>query len=175
MLLCSVDSDADTMKLTGVKVTQPHPIELLQDPLRDVTRKERRNLLVSSAICVMVGPLKMVPTNVAVLGIQLQAPQQRMFVLLVGAAVAYFLVAFLIYGIADWLVWMKEYRDYREAKFRAYVTESQRDQELYEEQNELFPDSKLLDIAPTWVAFTRSAFDFLIPVAAGATSLYLIF
>src|SRR5262249_23272936 len=80
------------------------PIEVrLRDPLSDVTRKERRNLLITSVVAAGIVHTGLVPQEITALGIKLSMAHQSAFLKLLAAAVGYFLAAFLIYAVSDWL------------------------------------------------------------------------
>jgi hypothetical protein len=74
---------------------------LLKDALTDETRKERRNLLAASIVAIIIAWLNIVPEKISALGIDLKAPQQVKFLLLTAVVVAYFLVMFFFYAMAD--------------------------------------------------------------------------
>lgn len=80
------------------------PIEVrLRDPLREVTRKERRNLLAVSTLSIGIVWTGLTPTEIATLGIRLTPANQSAVLKILAVANAYFLVAFLIYAVSDWL------------------------------------------------------------------------
>src|SRR6266849_2296109 len=90
----------------------PDPSDFLADPLSNVSRRERRNLLIASAVGVLVAQVGLVPTHISALGIDFPAPAQSSFLVLVAAIVGYFVIAFLIYALADFIVWRKKRHDY---------------------------------------------------------------
>lgn len=93
-------------------VTDPKIRKILGDPLSDITRKERRNLLLASSIGLFVTWTGSIPTKVAPLGIELSEFNQQYFLILLSIVVGYFLVAFILYGIADFLVWQEKYYEH---------------------------------------------------------------
>ena len=90
----------------------PDPSGFLADPLSDVSRRERRNLLIASTVGVLIAQVGLVPTHISALGIDFPAPAQSSFLLLVAAVVGYFVIAFLIYAFADFILWRKKRHDY---------------------------------------------------------------
>lgn len=78
---------------------------LLQDPLREVTRKERRNLLGVSAIAITMAHAGIVPERISVLGVEFSKVDQRSLLILISVVVLYFMLAFVFYGITDYLNW----------------------------------------------------------------------
>lgn len=153
---------------------EPSITDFLIDPLGEVTRKERRNLLISSVVGVLVRSLGLVPSKVSALGIELSAPAQKYFVFLVAAVVFYFLLAFVVYGWSDWLVWWKKYQDYRVAAAIEFENWSQQDQERYDELHTRVPKAAWLYVLSKPAAFTRIAFEFVLPPLAGTFSLCLL-
>ena len=80
------------------------PIEVrLRDPLRELTRKERRNLLALSTVSIGIVWTGLTPTEISNLGIKLTPANQSALLKVLAVANAYFLVAFLIYAVSDWL------------------------------------------------------------------------
>ena len=81
---------------------------LLGDPLTEVTRKARRNLLGASAIAIAIAYAGLVPTKVTALGIGFTASDQTALLRVAAGIVVYFLVTFVIYGLNDRLAWGKK-------------------------------------------------------------------
>lgn len=83
---------------------------ILKDPLSDVTRKERIYLLATSTLGIAIVTTGLVPSRISALGIQFEETNQRTLLLMIGIVVAYFLVAFIIYAVADFFAWLDDYR-----------------------------------------------------------------
>lgn len=83
---------------------------ILKDPLSDVTRKERVYLLVTSTIGIAIAKTGLIPSRISALGIQFEEANQSALLLLLGSVAAYFLVAFIIYAVADFFAWLDNYR-----------------------------------------------------------------
>src|SRR2546423_1716731 len=94
-----VISDVRNYSMSG-----PSPTELLFDPLSDVARKERRNLLIASTVGILVATTGLVPTRLSTLGIEFSPPEQTYFVILMAGVIAYFVIAFVVYGVSDFLI-----------------------------------------------------------------------
>jgi hypothetical protein len=77
----------------------------LQDPLSEVTRVERRNLLAASAVGLVIAKAGLVPTKISALGIDFSSANQRALLFIIGAVVCYLVVAFSIYASSDLLAW----------------------------------------------------------------------
>lgn len=84
-------------------MADPYFSDLLGDPLSDITRKERRNLLFASTVGCAIVSMDMVPTKLSALGIDFSSPAQSSFLILVAVVIAYFFFAFVTCGLADFL------------------------------------------------------------------------
>ena len=91
---------------------------ILKDPLSEVTRKERLYLLATSTISVGIVKTGLVPSRISALGIQFEEANQNALLFLIGVVVAYFLVAFIIYAVADFFAWLEDYQTVIEARRR---------------------------------------------------------
>ena len=151
-------------------MTEANWTSLLSDPLAEVTRKERRNLLIASVVGIHVGLLGLVPSKLSALGIDFTPPAQQQFVWLVAAVVSYFLVAFAVYASADWFAWWNKYKTYLIDAVHEIETWSQSDQERYDEIHNHVPQMLWLRRWSNPIAFTRVAFEFGVPVVAGVFS-----
>lgn len=82
------------------------PVEvLLRDPLSDVTRKERKFLLAVCAIAITIVKTGLVPTKISALGVDFSPTDQKSILVILSIIVAYFLAAFLIYAVSDFVAW----------------------------------------------------------------------
>ena len=86
---------------------KPRPT-LLTPPLRDRTREERKNLLLASAIGLVIARAGLVPSKISFLGVEFTNAQANSLLRIAAAAVGYFIVAFMIYALSDWLIWRME-------------------------------------------------------------------
>lgn len=91
---------------------------ILKDPLSDVTRKERVYLLATSTIGIAIVKTGLVPSRISALGIQFEEANQSALLFLLGIVVAYFLIAFIIYAVADFFAWLEDYLMVVEARRR---------------------------------------------------------
>lgn len=78
----------------------------LYDPLTEVTRAERKLLLLVSLICLALTWSDLLPTKVEALGIdEISTADRRNLVMLLGLTLLYFIVAFVTYSAADLAQW----------------------------------------------------------------------
>jgi len=161
-------------------MSEPTFTDYLGDPLGEITRKERRNLLIAGTVGVLVAKADLVPSKISALGIDLSAPAQDAFVMLVGLVIVYFLCAFLIYGVSDFFACCrKKYQDYLEAVERLQSNWSQEDQAQYDEMRVAVGDIAWIYSASKPVAFIRMLFEFGLPLiyglyVAGMLGLYVL-
>ena len=80
---------------------------LLDDPLKEVTRKERKMLLAVSVLAIVLVKTGLVPTKISALGVEFNETHQQALLLIVSLVDIYFLSAFVIYASTDFFVWRK--------------------------------------------------------------------
>jgi len=148
--------------------------EVLADPLSDITRKERRNLLLASTAGAIVATMGLVPTKFSTLGIDFSPPAQNSFVILVALVIAYFVAAFLLYGVADFFVWRIKYQDYLVARQVESITWTEEDKYHYDEIHSGIPQALWLYSWSGPVVFCRAVFEFMFPLLAGVLSVCLL-
>src|SRR6266404_2153310 len=85
----------------------------LRDPLSSVTRNERKILLATSAIGLVVRHAGLVPTKIAALGIEFSQIDQRVLLRAIAAIILYFLCAFVLYAMSDLVAWRFEFHGAR--------------------------------------------------------------
>ena len=81
----------------------------LSDPLKAETRKARLYLLGASLVGITIVYTGLVPQEITTLGIQFGEADRQSLVIILALVVVYFLVAFTVYGISDFLAWRYAY------------------------------------------------------------------
>lgn len=71
------------------------------DPLSDVSRAERKALLVSTFVAIAISKGGLIPKEIPSLKITLEATQELTLLFLVAAGLCYYLFGFWIYGLSD--------------------------------------------------------------------------
>lgn len=145
-------------------INDPSPVEYLGDPLSDISRAERRNLLIASAVGILVARAGLVPTRFSTFGLEFQEPQQRVLIWVVLATIVYFFLAFVLYGVADFFIWRKRYQDYLEGVERLTSSWTQEDQKVHDELQERVPDIGWLYQWSRPAVIARILFEFVVPV-----------
>jgi hypothetical protein len=150
----------------------------LRDPLCEVTRRERRMLLGVSVLSLFVAKTGLIPSKISALGVDFERTDQRAFLVLLALVVTYFIVAFALYGLTDFLAWRLSYNNgsriaYKETFDRIHCQSPSG----AEEQPRFYPD----DWIPRWpnhlalpASFARAVFEFLLPVLVGSYAVYAL-
>ncbi len=164
---------------------------LFHDPLSEVTRKERRMLLIVSLVGIAITKAGLIPSQIKALGINFASSDQKSLYFLVSAIVIYFIIAFFIYSASDFLVL---YRSYYEDRRREMI-KSEMDKYEFEQRGlggftdpemiEMEVDDKLLMSQLRIGKFSiheltkptillRAFFEFILPIGVGIYSAYLL-
>lgn len=151
------------------------PKEFLLDPLSEVARKERRNLLFASTFSIAVDMLGLVPTKLSALGIDFPPPAQDSFLILLALVVGYFIVAFVIYASADFFAWWKKRYDYSLAVLREMEAWSEDDQRQYDEIRHQLPKISWYYQWSPKLSIVRAFFEFGVPVLLGLYAIFSLF
>jgi hypothetical protein len=154
--------------------TSPIPADFLGDPLSIVSRRERRNLLASSTIAILIAYTGLIPTRISALGVELTPLGQSAFLIVLSAVVIYFLAAFVVYGFSDFLLWRHKYHDYLEKVEIAAQSWTQEDQMNEDELREHVPSIAWLYRVSKPAAHFRIVFEFHLPVLVGLYAIYAL-
>lgn len=84
----------------------PTPLDLIDhpsrhDPLSEVTRKERKSLLISCVVGIAISAGGLVPDKIEALGISIEPNQEESLYYILAGVIAYLLTAFTIYAWSD--------------------------------------------------------------------------
>lgn len=151
------------------------------DPLTETTRKERKVLLGIAALGIAIVKVPLVPTKFSTLGIEFASINQANILTLYALLVAYFLVAFLIYGFSDYVAWRRSqaihYREYiRQDALTRKTLGAEEDQDARKRfTEEGCPYSGLASYrSATLAAAVRASFEFLVPIAVATYSVFVL-
>lgn len=81
--------------------------QFIFDPLSKITRAERRMLLAVSGVGLAVFKVPLIPTKVAILGIEFQANNQVAFLQIYALLIGFFALAFTLYALTDFVAWRR--------------------------------------------------------------------
>lgn len=147
--------------------TEPTPTIFLCDPLSEPARKERRNLLASAVIGILIAKAGLIPTEITGLGISLTGDDQQTIVFILTVVIGYFLTAFTLYGLSDFMIFRKSYQDYVEAVENHSDAWTREDQERYEELRRRVGDVSWVYRWAKPAAVARAVFEFMLPLMVG--------
>lgn len=161
---------------------------LVSDCLSEVTRKERRSLLGVSTLGIVMTHANLVPTKISALGVEFSQASQSTLLLIFSFVVGYYLLAFAIYGLADFSVWrlrfgeiaVKDTEEFKRLLIAKRVDHSEPEPEpdldeeihLSTKESDSIKDrvssiskggKRWIAIAPT-VSIARAIFDFVLPI-----------
>ena len=153
----------------------------LVDPLSEVTRKERRMLLGLSMLGVFFTQGGALPTRITTLGVELNAGDQQAFLSILAVGLVYFLSAFFLYAVSDFIVWRRKITEEHlvEAKksFDEYMFGEPQDQhqaELHSMEARIWRKYRLWAILTKPTSILRAGFEFILPLAVGIYSIVTV-
>jgi hypothetical protein len=147
---------------------------LLKDALSKEARDERRNLLVGSAIGIIVARTGLIPTKITTLGIEFNAANLSSLLWVVAIIVGYFWFAFLIYSFSDVFSWRITLRttvdNYLEKRLAEIKEKSSKS--IVKETSPLRFMFLLKTVRPmSWI---RIIFECALPLVVGMTAIVLL-
>jgi hypothetical protein len=148
-----------------------HPAAVLvADPLSEVTRKERRSLLATSAIGVLILRTGLVPERISTFGIEFSKADQTAVLRVLAIVVLYFLVAFVIYAFSDFVSWRITFRGaLREAHMERVQSELEGISKETKDVTETHARrGRRWTRAARPTSWARTIFEFLLPVLVGS-------
>lgn len=156
----------------------------LRDALSEVTRKERRFLLSMSLLGIAQIKAGIIPSKIPGLGIELQVNDQSALLGLVSFVILYFLVAFIIYAISDYLAWFlaismgnieKGVSSYeKDLLGNSYPQPGTLEGELEKYREALHKKYRIYFNIVTPTSIVRALFDFVLPIIVGVYALWIM-
>lgn len=142
----------------------------VQDPLREITRKERKFLLFASIIGLTISKVGIVPETIAMFGITISDANQSSFLTIISLVISYFVVGFIIYGISDFITWRIEINKVRlDGSSPAEVVKEQSE---YDSQFETYDHLYRLVYFSRPASVIRGMFEFILPIIIGIYTIY---
>lgn len=146
----------------------------VRDPLSEVTRKERRMLLMASLISITVAKTGLIPTKIETLGIEFGNSGRGTLLGVLACVTLYFLAAFTLYAASDFLAWRFAIMNFfREAKRRH--SEAQSDPDAGQLGHDLVTVQYrhwFLFSGP--VSVLRAVFEFVIPLIIAVYAVFTL-
>jgi hypothetical protein len=176
-------------------------VSILGDPLSEVTRGERKTLLLVSAIGIVMERTGLIPTKITTFGIEFSEADRTLLLRLFALVVAYFLVAFVVYGSADALAWIRDVRELSFARIARKLEERRNELEAtqaglaFEPMDSASQADRLRELRRVKeqlreiedvrregiggvltgpVALSRMAFEFIFPIAVAVIAIVLL-
>lgn len=148
---------------------EPTPSEVaVRDPLSQVTRNERRLLLGVSMVAITLVKTGLVPSKISALGIEFTKTDQKSLLSIVALITAYFVVAFTIYALADFIAWRLAFRA---ALRESFAQRRKREAEVQNKDEQYFYErlarERVVFILSKPVSLIRAVFEFLLPILVG--------
>jgi hypothetical protein len=151
---------------------------MLGDPLSEVTRRERRMLLGVSVLSIFIAKTGLVPEKISALGVELAKTDQKAFLGIMVFVVLYFVTAFIVYGLTDFLAWMLSYNLGAKAALQMSIGQvDQKIRGIEEEPIIRAPNSWFypwLRRLTTPLSLVRAGFEFVLPLVVGGYAVYIL-
>ena len=151
---------------------------MVRDPLSQVTRRERTLLLGVSLIGITIAKTGLIPSRITALNVEIGKADLRPVLIILALVTAYFLVAFVLYALADMIARNLAYREalkdamVRRAELKEHGGWTTEDEEEFYKTfgRERFPRIFLKPVASF-----RLAFDFGLPILVGIYEIVTLF
>jgi hypothetical protein len=144
---------------------------LLKDPLSKEAREERRNLLVVSAVGLVIERTGLIPSKIEALGIEFGQANQDSLLWIIALIVGYFLCAFLVYGVPDFIAWRIVFRPTLSDHVKKVLADI-KDKSFESVLKETSPTTLMFLLkAVKPVSWIRAFFEFIVPVLIGLVAI----
>jgi hypothetical protein len=100
---------------------------LVQDPLSETTRKERRTLLGLGVVITTIVLTGTVPTKIAAIGVEFSQTHQKSLFYILAAVDLYYILAFSLFAISDYIVWKIKLSEALETEIKATLATDTQD------------------------------------------------
>jgi hypothetical protein len=147
----------------------------VRDPLSEITRKERKVLLAITAIGTVMVKANIVPEKISALGIDFGEINKVILLRSLALVSLYFLVAFFLYAVSDFLAWRIAIQNYlleHTANDNEDIPES-----FDTRQKVAFYRHRLqrLGCLAKPISFIRAVFEFLFPIIFAIYAIIVLF
>jgi len=119
------------------------------------------------------------PTKISALGIDFSSADQKSLLLILSAIVAYFLIAFIVYGVSDFLAWRVSYhhamRDVMKSRLEKQANASSNKADTITQQLDEYSQMTFPWVGVSRpVSLLRAFLDFILPVVFGVGTIVLL-
>ncbi len=147
--------------------------EILGDPLSGVTRNERRNLIAASFVVALMSITHAYPKEFVSLGIKIETSDLHYFVWGAIAVVIYFMAAFVVYGVGDYMRTRALQYEYDKAVHIAGENWDEDDQAELDEMHRSVRSIDWVYVYGKYFLSVRAFFEFIFPLCCGVTAIWL--
>ena len=155
----------------------------LQDPLTDVTRKNRRNVLIISIVSIAIAYTGLIPKKIPAFSIEFDITRQGAFLWTLFSINIYLLFAFVVSSLPDFCAWTikclkQELKTNSDATMDEHYKEepSSEADYLIRDDTDKF-NTKIDNVLKhsRTIYLVRGIFDFILPVFICLFSIYVLF
>lgn len=150
---------------------QPDILSILADPLSPISRNERRNLLAASFVASLLSITHAYPKSITSLGINIETVDQDYFIWASIVVVSYFLVAFSLYSLADYMRVRALRYEYDKAVHREIENWTYEEQVHLDEIQEVIGNVNWVYRHSDRFLSLRFVFEFIFPLLCGVVAI----
>ena len=158
---------------------------LKADPLSELSRKERKTLLLVSMIAIAISKAGLAPTKIVGFGIELSNIDRRAILWLIFLTVLYFWVAFLYNALPDFYSWRVRYTKFWYDSAKEYAKMEEKYGPGFDEPTgpQPVPSAEYTKVWERYrqsqvkfknVVLTKIALDMAIPTVVGIAAMFFI-
>jgi len=166
-------------ELSKVLENLKDPRSQIRDPLSEVTRKQRKGLLVASLISFLIVKLGIKPDRITAIGFEFDVEHINSLSIILALVVSYFLITFISYSASDIIEWLLNRKEADE-KLKANIDlKSNSDEETSSIKEEYKLDEEhlkpgILEKSAIPASYFRIVIEFVLPFIFALVTLYLI-
>jgi len=146
----------------------------VKDPLSEVTRKERRSLLAVSLIALVIVKVGLLPEEITTLGIKFAAHDKGGLITIFVFTISFYLIAFLIYALSDFISWRLAFIAERKKSFKESRETLIKEGVVLEEDLKISILENKWDSVSTTTSRIRAIFEFIVPIAIAIYSIIIL-
>jgi len=155
------------------------PRSQIRDPLSDVTRRQRKGLLLASLLSYVIVKLGIKPDRITAIGFEFDIEHINSLSTVLALVVGYFLVTFISYAASDFIDWQLNRKE-ADKELKANIdlkAKSDEETNLIDEEyriNDNPVEQGKLEKSAKPVSYFRVFIEFVVPIACALVTLYLI-
>jgi hypothetical protein len=146
----------------------------VKDPLSEVTRKERRSLLAVSLVALVIVKVGLLPEEITTLGIKFAAHDKGRLIILFVFIISFYLAAFMIYALSDFIAWRLAFIAERKKIFKESRETLIKESVVLEKDLQISILENKWDSVSTTTSRIRAIFEFVVPIAIAIYSIIIL-